>query len=102
MEQWFLEIKFGNTISMHSIVNFVDKTGAPLHFTRTMTELKNIMDDLVNQYTWVLISMDLLCYYFVFFKWANPGLFLFIFVLFKYNIIEKTLGFSRIRTRIVG
>ena len=35
-------------------------------------------------------------------KWANPGLFLFIFVLFKHNIIEKTLGFSGIRTRIVG
>ena len=35
-------------------------------------------------------------------KWANPGLFLFIFVLFKHNTIEKTLGFSGIRTRIVG
>ena len=39
---------------------------------------------------------------FFFLKWANPGLFLFIFVLFKHNIIEKTLGFSGIRTRIVG
>ena len=35
-------------------------------------------------------------------NWANPGFFLFIFVLFKHNIIEKTLGFSGIRTRIVG
>ena len=44
------------------------------------------------------------CGVFFFFKkkWANPGLFLFIFVLFKHNIIEKTLDFSGIRTRIIG
>ena len=34
--------------------------------------------------------------------WANPGLFLFTFVLFKHNIIGKSVDFSRIRTRIVG
>ena len=35
-------------------------------------------------------------------KWADPGLFLFIFVLFKHNYSEKIVGFSGIRTRIVG
>ena len=35
-------------------------------------------------------------------KWANPGLFLFIFILFKHKFTNKTLGFSRIRSRIVG
>ena len=34
-------------------------------------------------------------------KWANPGLFLFIFILFKHNFTEKTVGFTGIRTRIV-
>ena len=37
-----------------------------------------------------------------FLKWGNPDLFLFIFVIFKYNFTEKTVGFSRIRTWIVG
>ena len=47
-------------------------------------------------------SIPLFISFYFFVKWANPGLFLFIFVLFKHNIKEKTLGFSRIRTRIVG
>ena len=35
-------------------------------------------------------------------KWANPGLFLFIFVLFKHKLYKKTVGFSSgIRTRII-
>ena len=34
-------------------------------------------------------------------KWANPGLFLFIFVLFKHKLYKKTVGFSGIQTRIV-
>ena len=35
-------------------------------------------------------------------KWVNPGLFLFIFALFKhYFFTEKTVGFSRIRPWIV-
>ena len=38
----------------------------------------------------------------VFLIGPTPASFLFIFVLFKHNIIEKNLGFSRIRTRIVG
>ena len=37
-----------------------------------------------------------------FFKWANHGLFLFIFVLFKLKLYRKTVGFNGIRTRIVG
>ena len=37
-----------------------------------------------------------------FLKWANPGLFLFIFVFSNTNLTVKTVGFSRIRTRIVG
>ena len=36
-----------------------------------------------------------------FFKWA-PASFLFIFVLFKHNFTDKTVGFSGIRTRIDG
>ena len=39
--------------------------------------------------------------FFSFLKWANSGLFLFIFVLFKHNFTEKTVGFSGIRTRVV-
>ena len=35
-------------------------------------------------------------------KWAYPGLFLFIFVLFKHKFYRKTVGVSGIRTRIVG
>ena len=39
----------------------------------------------------------------IFFKnWANPGLFLFIFVLFNNNFTEKIVDFSGNRTRIVG
>ena len=34
-------------------------------------------------------------------KWANPGLFLFIFILFKHKFYRKTVGFSRIRTQII-
>ena len=37
-----------------------------------------------------------------FFKWTNPVIFLFIFVLFKHKFYIKTLVFSRIWTRIVG
>ena len=40
--------------------------------------------------------------FFSFLKWANSGLFLFIFVLFKHNFTEKTVGFSGIRTRIAS
>ena len=36
-----------------------------------------------------------------FLKWANPGPFLFVFVLFKHKFYRKTACFSRIRTRIV-
>ena len=32
----------------------------------------------------------------------TPASFLFIFVLFKHNITEKTVGFREIRTRMVG
>ena len=35
-------------------------------------------------------------------KWAKPGLFLFIFVLFKYKFYIKTVCCSGIRTWIVG
>ena len=35
------------------------------------------------------------------FQRANPGLSLFIFVLFKHSFYRKNLGFSGIRTRIV-
>ena len=35
-------------------------------------------------------------------NWANPGLFLFIFVLFNNNFTEKIVDFSGNRTRIVG
>ena len=35
------------------------------------------------------------------FKWANPGLFLFIFVHYKHKFYRKAVGFSRIRTRNV-
>ena len=38
----------------------------------------------------------------MFFKWANTCLFLFIFVLFKYNFTSKIVDFSGIRTQIVG
>ena len=38
----------------------------------------------------------------MFFKWANPGLFLFIFGFSTTNFTEKTVGFSGTRTRIVG
>ena len=34
-------------------------------------------------------------------KWAIPGLFLFISILFKHKYYRKTLCFSKIRTRIV-
>ena len=34
-------------------------------------------------------------------KWAIPGLFLLIFVLFKHKSYRKTVGFSGIRTRII-
>ena len=37
-----------------------------------------------------------------FIKMANPGLFLFIFVLFEHNFYRNTVGFSGIRTRFVG
>ena len=40
-----------------------------------------------------------LCLYF---KWGNPSLFLFIFVLFKYKFYRKSVDFSGIWTRIVG
>ena len=37
-----------------------------------------------------------------FFKWANPGLFMFIFVHCKNKLLQqKTVGFSMIRARIV-
>ena len=36
-----------------------------------------------------------------FFKWANPGLVLFIFVYFK-QYLTKNVDFSRIQTWIVG
>ena len=39
---------------------------------------------------------------FFFKNWANPGLFLFIFVLFNNNFTEKIVDFSGNRTRIVG
>ena len=35
-------------------------------------------------------------------KWADTGLFLFIFFLFKQKIYRKTVGVSGIRTRMVG
>ena len=35
-------------------------------------------------------------------KWANPGLVLFIFILFKHKLCIKTVGISGIWTRIVG
>ena len=38
----------------------------------------------------------------VFLKWANPGLFLFISRSFQTQFYRKTLGFSGIRTWIVG
>ena len=50
----------------------------------------------------LMSTLPITVYQELFFKWANPGLFLFIFVLFKHNIIEKTLGFSGIRIWIVG
>ena len=31
-----------------------------------------------------------------------PGLFLFVFVLFKHKVCRKTVGFRGIRTRIIG
>ena len=37
----------------------------------------------------------------LFFKLANPGLFLFIFVLLKLKLCRETVGFSGIRTRTV-
>ena len=37
-----------------------------------------------------------------FLEWANPGLFLFICVLFKQKFNRKTVGVSGIRTRIIG
>ena len=40
--------------------------------------------------------------YFIFKKWANPGLFLFFFVLFNNNFTEKIVDFSGNRTWIVG
>ena len=36
------------------------------------------------------------------FKLANPASFLFIFALFKHKFYRKSVGFSRIRTLIVG
>ena len=36
------------------------------------------------------------------FNWANHGLFLFIFVLFKHKFYRKAVDISGIRTRIVG
>ena len=38
---------------------------------------------------------------FLYFLWANPCLFLFIFVLFKHNFYRKKLGLRGVRTRIV-
>ena len=38
----------------------------------------------------------------LFFKWANPGLFLFNFVLFKYKFNRKTVSISGNQTRTVG
>ena len=35
-------------------------------------------------------------------KMGQPGLFLFIFVLFKHKFYRKPLGFNMIQTRIVG
>ena len=37
-----------------------------------------------------------------FLKWADPGLFLLIFVLFKPRLYRQTVRFSKIRTRNVG
>ena len=37
-----------------------------------------------------------------FFKWANPGTFLFIFVFSNTNFTEKNEDFSGIRTQIIG
>ena len=36
------------------------------------------------------------------FKWANPGHYLFSFVVSKHKFYKKTVGFSGIQTRIVG
>ena len=38
----------------------------------------------------------------LFFKWANPGLFLFNFVLLKYKFYRKTVSISGNQTRTVG
>ena len=38
----------------------------------------------------------------IFFKWTNPGIFLFIFVLFKHKFYKKTVGYSGIQTWIVA
>ena len=37
----------------------------------------------------LMSTLPITVYQELFFKWANPGLFLFIFVLFKHNITEK-------------
>ena len=54
-----------------------------------------------NSFTRICDSKDGIRIY-IFLKQANPGLFQFIFVLFKQHFIAKTVHFSRIRTRIVG
>ena len=48
----------------------------------------------------IFTRVCLLCFYKK--KWANPGLFFVYFRFFKHNNTEKTVGFSGIRTRIVG
>ena len=50
----------------------------------------------------LMSTLPITVYQELFFKWANPGLFLFIFVLFKHNFTEKIVGFNGIRTRIDG
>ena len=49
-----------------------------------------------------LINWKVLRIAIIFFKWANHGLFLFIFILFKHKFYRKTVGVSGIRTEIIG
>ena len=42
------------------------------------------------------------CYYLFLVKQLNPGLFLFIFVLFNHKFYRKTVDVSVIGTRIIG
>ena len=69
------------------------------HVDKILEELRSCgkVDRTVASHTWEDLGSII-----IIIKWANPGLFLFIFVLFNNHFTEKIVDVSRNRNRIVG